>query len=229
MGDIFSELRYRLYAVQRDSILTLSQVQYESTIKDIIEKYFENRENINIEILENLVDQIQAILTDEINWIHRINLTDIKEDNIFENLVNPHKSFKSLKVKKASARKQRKQEFVNELEYYKSRLNELIEETHRLNSQAITTDKNRLKFNLQITEVVGFMRLLKEANIINVDTNKELCKFIAQNFSSSGKESDYSLNRLEKLMSPTEDILSKLDDILQILQKKSKLLQANKQ
>lgn len=214
MEDIFSDLRHRIFTVNRHPFLPLPKVAYKYTIAEITSKYFQNRLNINIEILENLKEEVEQLLKNPRNWIKRIELDEVKEDNPFE---QPY--YQNFDEKRATFQKQKKLEFIAELNYYKQELDGLIEATNRFDANDITTENDRLKFNLPISEVVGFMRLLKDAEIINVNQNKELSKFIAKNFASSGKSEDFSLDRLEKLMSPNEDVIEKLDTKLVELQR----------
>ena len=212
LPDIFSELRERIYRIENTDFFTLSKVQYISTIDEIITSYFRSLNNIPVEIIENLVEEIIELNSASDEFKQRI-IVEVKEDNPFL------KDFEPTEVRKAALIQRALESIINELTYYEDELNKLIEQTNQLNTQNIKNGKGRLKFNLQMKEVLGLMRLFKECNIIETNELKDIANFVAQNFSTIGKDEDYQISNLQKHMNPSSKTLLSLQDKLVNVQK----------
>ena len=74
--DIFSELRTRLYGITHDKFQALNEDEYTKIIKDIIPKFFINRNNISVDIIQGLINEISeyVIIDSHKNIQMRLNI-----------------------------------------------------------------------------------------------------------------------------------------------------------
>lgn len=219
--DIFAELRERLFRISQSRFRIWSSIQYSSLIDDIIGRYFPLRLSIPQETIPSLLETILDVKSKISDRLINVEL-DIKEDNIF---IEP---YEPIDVKHKRALEESARLLQSELDFYDSELTKLLNETNRLASLDIQTEKGRLKFNMPVAEIAALFRILKDVDIINSNSNKELCHFIAQNFSSIGKTEDISFPRLEKLMSPDLEILKSVESKLVEVQKQIARLKRKK-
>lgn len=211
-SDIFAEIRERIYRIRNSDFYALSKQEYKSIINEVITSYFRLRNNISVEIIENLVDDLIKLKSASNEFKHRI-IVDLQDNNPFQN------GFEPIEVTKATFIQRALESIINELSYYEDELNKLIEQTHKLNIQSIQNGKGRLKFNMQMIEVLGLMRLFKECNIIEVKELKDIANFVAQNFSTIGNDEEYQVSNLQKHMNPNGKTLLILQDKLANVQK----------
>lgn len=210
--DIFAPIRERLYRISNMDFHSQNHVQYASTIEEVIGSYFPLRHKFPVEIIENLLDEIIRIKSQLNEFIHKI-IVDVKEDSVFQ------PNYERIELKQVRIRKEAEESILKELSYYERQLNNLIENANFLNAQDIQNNHGRLKFKMQMKEVLGLMRLLKDTGFIEVEGIKDIAIFAAQNFSTNGKDDDYKIGNLQKLMSPDPKTLTTLQSILAELQK----------
>ena len=211
-SDIFAPIRERLFRISNMEFHPQIHDQFASTIDEVIGLYFQLRHEFPVEIIENLLDEVIRIKSQLNEFIHNI-IIDVKEDNVFQ------PNYERIELKQVRIRKQAEESILKELSFYEHQLNNLIEKTNYLNAQDIQNNHGRLKFKLQMKEVLGLMRLLKDAGYIEVEEIKDLANFAAQNFSTNGKDDDYKIRNLQKQMSPDPKTLTTLQIILAELQK----------
>jgi len=221
--DIFSDLRERLYRISSSNqqFYVENQSQYEYLISTLTRDFFQNRLNISIDVLENLLNEVSIIKSKSKEWAKYIQLDDIQEDNPFVTPV-----FKDIKTKRSFTLKKRTKEVINELSFYEIHIQKLIDKGNELMSSDIDNAIGRLKFNIPISDVMYLLKLLSEEGIIANKTNKEISIFVANNFATT--RDGFSIGNLAKLMS-TPDSKTVDNLLITITKLQQKLIQKQKE
>jgi uncharacterized coiled-coil protein SlyX len=170
----------------------------------IIEQVRDSYESFkdNIEYIKGLIDQ--SYPDDDVFESKDFNFRqECKESEINKTIDELNKEFTG---------------YLKELERLAAKLEKRIESS----GSSIITDK--LQFNMTVEELTAFIRLLKEAEIIADIPNTQIASIIKLHFYTKSRV-DLQKGKLIKALSPSEDSLDKIEELLQKMLLKCKQMQ----
>ena len=216
----FRTLRHRLFQITNTEFHVLTPAQYTLNINAEIRDFYDRIQEIDNEQIENLITKIEAVSENLTNCLDNL-IIEITQDEINSMKAHPFDDEENIRALiRVNALKDSEQKVNQELDYYKNQLSSLNKEISNYIRDNIAQGRNRLKFNLSIKVVIALLKVLVDADIITIASNVELCHFVAQNFSSAGKNEDYSITSLQKSMSPELGTIKKLEKTIEVIKKK---------